>query len=253
MCLILFAYKYHPDYPLVIAANRDEYFQRPTAAVHWWDTHPGLLAGRDLQGNGTWMGITRSGHLAAVTNIRHGKPEVGNHLSRGILPLDFLTNTPPVADFQHRLTDTSSLYRGYNLLFGSIGNLRHYSNDRQTLTEIEPGIHGLSNADLNTPWPKVARGKKLLEQALSKDQPQVEELIQLLEDKHPASDSELPDTGVGIELERLLSPICITGERYGTRSSTLILVDRKSNVTLYEQERAPRRSPLKSFRFKIES
>lgn len=251
MCLILFAYKSHPDYPLVVAANRDEYYQRPTRAAHWWPEAPHLLAGQDLEGGGTWMGITRSGRFAAVTNVREGLPAPGEYRSRGILPLDFLNHQGDDSSFSTMARASNDSYRGYNLLFGSVEQLFYYTNRREDVSALTPGIYGLSNAALDDPWPKVNLGKDRLKQALSGKHLDPARLLAVLADESIAADSELPQTGVSLELERLLSATLIRGENYGTRSSSVLMIDKEGQVTLLEKDRAPNGGPVREFQFSI--
>ncbi len=253
MCLILFAYNVHPEYPLILAANRDEYYQRPTQAFHWWPDAPSMLAGKDLLGGGTWMGITRQGHFAALTNVREGTSGAGEFLSRGLLPLTFLQDIRTHATFHKELQDTGSKYRGYNLLFGTIRHLQYFSNRGAGPIDVAPGVYGLSNARLNTPWPKVVAGKKMLADQLNRTELSVENIFRILASTKIAADQRLPDTGISIELERQLSAICITGENYGTRSSTVLLVNRRYEATVYEKERAPLRGSLQEHSFRIDS
>lgn len=251
MCLILFAYKSHPEYPLIIAANRDEYYHRPTQNVHWWPDFPDLLAGKDLHSGGTWMGISRQGRFAAVTNIREGGPSSGDYLSRGQITLKYLTNQITDQEFHQFLYNSRENFRGYNLLFGSMQKLQHFSNRTRTISELKPGIYGLSNAALNSPWPKVEKGKAKLNQLLSAMSVKHEDLFQILADKSIAADKYLPDTGISLERERQLSSICICGADYGTRSSSTLTIDRDNNIILHEKERAPEQGPTRQFSFKI--
>ncbi len=251
MCLILFAYHYHPRYPLIVAANRDEYYRRPTQSCHWWQERSNLLAGKDLMAEGTWMGITRQGRFAAITNVRDTRQRSSPKYSRGKLPLSYLTESIGPQQFYSQLITSATDYQGYNLLFGSADELCYFSNRSAHLSPIEPGLHGLSNASLNTPWPKITTGLAKLQQILTTEEPDVNAIFRLLETRIIANDSELPDTGVGIERERLLAPVFIESADYGTRSSQILLIDKNKNVRLYEKERAPIKGPVKSFNFHI--
>lgn len=251
MCLILFAWKMNPRYPFILAANRDEFLQRPTAASHWWEDKPGLLAGKDLQAGGTWMGITRSGRFSALTNVRDNRQQRESFRSRGELPLSYLGTSLTNADYSAQLQTNEQHYRGYNLLFGSFDQLYFSSNRDAPTRQIEAGVHGLSNATLNSPWPKVTHGKKHLEQLASAELIDPDDLFKLLGNKTIAGDDELPETGVGLELERMLSPICISSPEYGTRTSSVLLLDSDGNISLYEKDRAPKESPIRSFHFSI--
>jgi uncharacterized protein with NRDE domain len=245
MCLILFAYHVHPAYPLILLANRDEYYLRPSQPAHWWQQHPELLAGRDLRSGGTWLGVNRRGEFAAITNVREGPPGEGSFRSRGLLPLSYLTRQESSTAFSQTLVTSPHHYRGYNLLYGSLKQLCYFSNRQGNPTELKPGIYGLSNALLETPWPKLLRGKELLALQLARPEPVIDDLFRILADEKVASDDQLPQTGISIDLERRLSAICIRGKDYGTRSSTIVTISCKGRLTLHEQERAPQRGPTR--------
>jgi len=235
MCLIVFALESHPKYRLVLAANRDEYFARPTLPAGYWPDHPVTLAGRDLQFGGTWLGVTTTGRLAVITNYRDPKWQVPNPLSRGMLVAEYLTGELPPANFLQYLKNSGHRYDGFNLLFGDLSGLRYYSNRSETENVVSPGIHGLSNHLLDTPWPKVTSAKEKLASLLRKDTEEPEEYFTLLTDKTPYPDDTLPDTGVGIKRERLLSSIFVTGNTYGTRFSTLLFIDRENRLRFIER------------------
>jgi uncharacterized protein with NRDE domain len=235
MCLILFAWKMHEDIPLILMANRDEFYERPTAPAAFWDDAPELLAGRDLREGGTWLGITRQGRLAALTNYRDPAALKTKARSRGKLVSDYLQGRLTPKAYLHRLEPDAARYNGFSLLIGDPRDLYYYSN-RGKQTYLEPGIHGISNHLLNTPWPKVERGKQALEELLRKNQdPSPEALLTLLADRLRPPDEKLPATGVGLEWERLLSPLFIESGSYGTRSSTVLMIDRKEGVTFVER------------------
>jgi uncharacterized protein with NRDE domain len=228
MCLILFAYKVHPQYPLIVAANRDEFYRRPTASIHYWEDNPSILAGRDLEKMGTWMGVTTAGRFAALTNYRNPKEVTIGKQSRGELVADALIYDGDLKEYMQGLACRNQQYPGYNLLAGDASELYYYSNIGQELQKLEPGVYGVSNHLLNTEWPKVKRGKEGLSQIITGD-PEilVEELMVLLQHADPAPDEVLPKTGVSLEWERLLSPLFIQSEHYGTRSSTVLLLSEK--------------------------
>lgn len=234
MCLILFAWKAHPDYTLVVAANRDEFHNRPTEPAHIWpDIQPTLIAGRDLQAGGTWMGITDNGRFAAVTNYRE-VPSADSELSRGELVTDYLNGDQSAQDYAQLLHSKGQRYAGFNLLIGDDSQLLHISNRSQSITDIKPGIHGLSNATLNTPWPKVQIGKSRLQQLLLSP-PNHADLQALLSNQQTAADNELPSTGINLEMERMLSASKIISPSYGTRSSTSLLLGNNRHIDFYEQ------------------
>lgn len=255
MCLILLAYRVHPRYPLILAANRDEFYQRPTVPAAFWESEPHLLAGRDLKSGGTWLGISRTGRIAALTNFRDPRNVRDNAPSRGGLVSDFLRGNMPSAEYLQILRQRSQDYNGFNLLFGDQENLFVYSNRGEVPPLLPPGIHGLSNHLLDTPWPKVTRGKKALAEILAHGkQPVVEEIFTLLADQSLPDDSLLPDTGVGLETERLLAPLFISGPTYGTRSSTLIMIDENALVTFSERtyQRKSGQNTTATYHFTIE-
>lgn len=236
MCLILFALDSHPDYRLVLAANRDEFFRRPTAPAAFWDDAPQLLAGRDLQSGGTWLGITTDGRFAAITNYRDPASYRREAPSRGRLVSDFLRGAMAPSVYLAQLHEEGSGYNGFNLIFGDSARLCCFSNRASLPPAIPPGIHGLSNHLLDTPWPKVSSGREALQRVLNALPPlDPKALFALLADRNIPSDRLLPDTGVGIERERLLAPLFIDTPDYGTRSSTLLLIDRENRVTFLER------------------
>jgi uncharacterized protein with NRDE domain len=234
MCLILLAWQAHPRYPLVVAANRDEFFARPTAAATFWPESPRLLAGRDLQDGGTWLGITRQGRFAALTNFRDPGAQRKAVASRGLLTRDFLVGEASPSTYVDTVALTAAGYNGFNLLIGDMGELVWFSNvsgERRTLT---PGIYGISNHLLDTPWPKVTAAKSSLAQALVA-LPDDGEIFRLLRDDSIHPDDALPRTGVSLDWERLLSAAFVTGPGYGTRCSTLILVGADGWASFQEQ------------------
>jgi len=238
MCLILLAIDRHPDLKLVVAANRDEFFARPTRPAGFWPEAPRLLAGRDLKGGGTWFGITRDGRIALVTNVRNPADHAGT-ASRGALVRDLLLDREhgPDQALQSRLA-TLAHYPGFNLIAGTVDRLCYLSNRGAEQTEpLAAGVHGLSNARLDTPWPKVRQGKQALAEALRHPAGEQLEaaLFAVLADDRQAPDTELPATGVSLEWERLLSARFIRGDGYGTRCSTLLTVARDGQARFVER------------------
>ena len=236
MCLILIAYKHHPLYPLIIAANRDEFYDRPTAPLHFWSEHPGILAGRDLKYGGTWMGITRSGRFAAVTNHRY-RGEFREHpLSRGLMVRDYLTAAVSPENYVAKVIARESEYNGFNLLAADGASMVYYSNRSRRLELLEGGIYGLSNRLLNTPWPKLLRSRRSFADLVhSQGEFDPGMFFPLLSDTTRAPDEMLPDTGFGIEWERVLSSPFITSPLYGTRASTVILAAADGEVRVTER------------------
>lgn len=237
MCLILLAHELHPRYRLVLAANRDEFHARPTERARFWPDDPRVLAGRDLLRGGTWMGVTRSGRWAAVTNVREWPPRgTSEGPSRGHLVSDFLTGGAGPEEYARALEARGSEYQGFNLLVGDGAALWYLSNrDPGGARTLPPGLYGVSNHLLDTPWPKVERGKRALASLLEEEPLTAERLLDPLLDRVRAADEELPDTGVGAERERALSAAFIVSPGYGTRASTALLMERAGEVTFVER------------------
>lgn len=225
MCLIVFAWDPGAPRPLVLVANRDEFHDRPTRALHWWDWPQGPLAGRDEQAGGTWLAVRRDGRFAALTNYRDPKAAPGAR-SRGELPLRWLNSASDPRRFGLRIRNQAADYGPFNLLYGNADEVWVVGTHSDAL-QVQPGIHALSNGAFDTPWPKTIRAVRRMAKWLERDDGELDALLDLLDDRSPAEDAELPDTGVGIELERLLSAPFIVSPRYGTRcTSALILGDR---------------------------
>lgn len=234
MCLIAIAWQAHPEYPLVVAANRDEWRDRPATPAHWWADHPRLLAGRDLQAGGTWMGVTRAGRFAAVTNFRDPSERRSTALSRGALVAEFLLGTEGPARYLAGLASRAAQYNGFNLLVSDGNSLAYFGSREGEVREVEPGVHALSNHLLDEPWPKVSKARQAMREAVGDgDEP----LFAMLSDSTPAPDAQLPDTGVGLERERWLSPTLITGETYGTRASTVLRISARDTARFEERTR----------------
>jgi uncharacterized protein with NRDE domain len=252
MCLVLLSWDFHPQYSLILAANRDEFYDRPTAPAAFWEDAPSLLGGRDYQAGGTWLGIDRRGRFAAVTNFRQGQRETEAPRSRGQLVSDFLRGDATAAEHMERVAEEASVYNGFNLLAGDSHGLYYFSNREGVVRRLERGIYGLSNHLLDTPWPKVISAKSAL-QALqgSTDSQLTSGLFALLSDQKRADDHLLPTTGIGREWEQLLSSAFIATKEYGTRSSTVILVDRKGGGIFIERSFGPGGSPAGEARFDL--
>ncbi|SFB21519.1 Uncharacterized conserved protein, contains NRDE domain [Lentibacillus halodurans] len=254
MCLINFHFQDHPNYKLIIAANRDEFYKRPTAPAQFWKDSPDILAGRDLVGMGTWLGITKGGRIAALTNYRDPAQEQHNQKSRGHIVRNFLESGMAAADFFSRLQKEKDLYTGFNVIAGTPEQLFYYNNIQNVISLIHQGTHGLSNKFLNTAWPKVTKGKEKLAEYINQNAIiKTDPLFDIISDVEEAQDAHLPETGVGLDLERKLSPMFIQTPDYGTRSSTVLLVDRNNQVTF--AERTYENATLENenrFTFKIE-
>lgn len=236
MCLIVFAYDCHPAYLLILGANRDEFRDRPTDPARFWSDAPHILAGRDRVAGGTWMGVTTNGMLAAITNYRDPRRHVADPPSRGNLVAGFLRN-PQVTPEEYRgiLNRDGEKYDGFNLLYGSGAELHYFTNRGGSSGPVTPGIHALSNHLLDTRWPKATVVRSRLETIMHQPDVDPEQMFALMSDPAPFADALLPDTGVGPERERLLSPIFIDGDHYGTRSTTVLLIDRTGRVTFIER------------------
>lgn len=250
MCLILLAWKAHPRFPLVVAANRDEFFARPTAAAGFWKESPAVLAGRDLQAGGTWMGYTRDGRFAALTNFRDPAQMRKDAESRGGLVAGFLAGGEFPADYIARIAPGAARYNGFNLLVADRDDLAWYSNVGGERRMLAPGIYGVSNHLLDTPWPKLQAAKSALARALDA-LPEDDALFDLLRDDGIHPDEALPRTGVSLEWERVLSSAFVKAPGYGTRSSTVLLADGNGRVVFDEQTWLPGGAPGGRMRFRF--
>jgi uncharacterized protein with NRDE domain len=226
----------HPDYRLILAANRDEFYNRPAAPLDYWADHPDVLAGRDLKGSGTWLGVTRAGRIAAITNFREPGVRTQGAPSRGILTRNYLTSNSPPQRYLKEISKTGSTYNGFNLIAVDAGGLFYYSNRATPIHKLKPGLYGISNHLLDTSWPKVKKGKMRLQGQLNgKEKIDIEKIFEILSDSSLPPDDELPDTGVGLHWERILSPLFIISPDYGTRSSSVVLIDKSGQVTITER------------------
>lgn len=235
MCLIAFSYKQHPNYQIIFVANRDENYSRPTRAAGFWDENPNILAGKDLKAGGTWMGINKQGAFSAITNYRDPSIEKINPSSRGYLVLDYLKENGNPESYLHQIDQKADQYMGFSLLAGTGEQLGFYSNQQRKVKMLDPGLYGLSNRLLNTPWPKVQRAKSGLHDIIESGNISLYALFDLLTDDREASENELPDTGIPREIEKKVSPIFIKGENYGTRCSTVLLIDKHGAITFAER------------------
>lgn len=236
MCLILLAWQCHPDYPLVVAANRDEFHRRRSTAVDFWPEHPQILAGRDLAAGGTWLGLSRNGRFAALTNFRDPASHRDDAPSRGQLVADFLKGDDDIDAYLDSLQPGD--YNGFNLLLGNGEKMVAFSNTAPERHDLAPGIYGLSNALLDTPWPKVDAGKTALRTALN-CLPGETLLRQLLCNTMTHPDETLPATGVSLAWERLLSAAFICSPDYGTRCSTILKINSDGMASFDEQTWLP--------------
>lgn len=246
MCLIAFAWKAHPLHRLLLVANRDEFHAREATPLAWWTDHhaPDVLAGRDLQEGGAWLGVARSGRLAAVTNVRGPDAALRRPLSRGQLVADFLRGSETATAFAERLEHESQAYGGFNLLIYDGVELRYLTNRPRFLSEdVAPGVHALSNAQLDTPWPKARAAHAAMDRVAARAEPDeaADEaaLLTAMAARAPAPDEALPLTGVSLEMERLLSPAFIQSHAYGTRCTSLVRIGADGHVRFLERRFDP--------------
>ena len=237
MCLIVFAWRLVQGTPLVAIGNRDEFYDRPAEPAGWWKEFPEVFAGRDLRSGGTWLGVTRSGRFATVTNVRNPALLKPKGPTRGALALDFLTGTASARAYVDEIAERAQEYSGFNLLVGDEDELIWYSNaagdDARNGQALQPGFYGLSNGLLDTPWPKVVRTKAQFASLLCQDAPD-EAYFDMLSDTTRASDCRLPKTGVPIEMERMMSAVCIESPNYGTRVSSVVRMRSGATPVLHE-------------------
>jgi uncharacterized protein with NRDE domain len=247
MCVILFATRAHPRFPLILAANRDEAYARPAAPAAFWSDAPHLYAGRDLEQGGTWLGLSVSGKLAAITNYRQGSAGSEAPRSRGELTRDYLESSRDAEAYLGEVSQRYDQYRGFSMILGTLERLYFCSNRAERIEPIAPGVHGLSNRLLDEPWPKVRRGIAAIEGLLGADEATLTRgLFDLLGDRSTAPDHLLPATGIALERERDLSAVFIAGSTYGTRASTVVLVDSQGEVSYIERSFGPGGAPIGS-------
>jgi len=236
MCLLSFAIESHPRYRLILAANRDENYVRPSAPARFWEDEPQILGGRDLEAGGTWLGVTRSGRLAALTNYYGPDEYAADKLSRGRLITDFLCGELSADGYLEHLQQTGEYYNGFGLVFYDKSGFHYFTNRGPSVPGISPGVHGLSNYLLDSHWPKVITVKKGLQAIIEKsDDINPEDLFTLLSNRTRYPDHLLPDTGVGIERERTLSSIFVSRKEFGTRCSTVVLIGHDNSMTFLER------------------
>jgi len=235
MCLLVLAWKHHPRYRLILAGNRDEFHDRPATPLNWWQDDPRILGGRDLKAGGTWLGVARSGRFGVVTNYRDLQAPVENAPSRGQLIPRFLTGATSPKEFLDDLRGAAPRYSGFNLLVGGTRALYYFSNRGPNPRALAPGVYGLSNHLLDTPWPKLARTRERFNALLSQPEVSPEDLFTMLADREQATGPDLPSTGLPEDWERVVSAPFIVNERYGTRCSSVLLVERTGRTILQER------------------
>lgn len=228
------AYKVHPKYPLVVLANRDEYYARPTQNAHWWDSEPNLLAGKDLKAGGTWLGVNELGKFCALTNYREPSTFNPTAASRGKIVSNYLQENNSIDTYYQEQLQDVNIYNDFNLVCFENESLYYYGSKSKEFKQLEAGVYGLSNALLDSEWPKVNRGKEDLKALMEKDTISSDDGFKILSNPTIASDSELPNTGISLEFERMLSAMHIKVEGYGTRSSNVILYQ-NDKISFYEK------------------
>ncbi|CZR07010.1 NRDE family protein [Trichococcus collinsii] len=240
MCLISIQLSQNASYKLMLVANRDEQYDRPSLPAHFWPDHPDLLAGKDLSARGTWLGITKQGKIAAVTNsYLMTTQESDQKLSRGNLVMDYLTGTTGPEDYLNQVRQQRTDYNGFNLIIGSSDSLHHYNNILDEINVLQIGNHTISNATLDTPWPKVTRTKAAMAELAYSSPLDEEAIFRIMADRTPPPDDHLPDLPLDLPILRAVSANFIQTERYGTRSTSLILIDHSDRVTFVERSYLP--------------
>ena len=252
MCLLALAWRSHPDYSLILAGNRDERHARASAAAGFWSDAPALLAGRDLEAGGTWLGVTTAGRYAVVTNYREGLDPAKAPRSRGALTAEFLKREVTPEQYLHEVQVHAGEYGGFSLVVGDRDSLWYFANrGGGAPAPIAPGVHALSNHLLDTPWPKVQAAKARLKLLLDTDAVTVDALLKMLADRTPAG-TGLPDTGIGAELERRVSAAFVADPVYGTRSSTVLLLHRDGSLRFSERRFDAQATALETRHFQME-
>jgi uncharacterized protein with NRDE domain len=235
MCLIFLSLNQHSKYKLIVVANRDEFYNRQTASASFWENHPEILGGRDLEAGGTWMGVNKRGKISMITNYRDLANINPNAPSRGFLVSDFLLQNNSGEEYLKQVEKKARQYNGFNLIVGDVNSLWYLSNYKDGVNQIADGFHGLSNHLLDTEWPKIKRGSEKLKSILGEATIDPQELFELMYDDIIASDNLLPHTGLPLERERALSSMFIKSPNYGSRCSTVVLMDRDKNVSFTER------------------
>ena len=240
MCVVYLAYKQHKEIPLLILSNRDEFYNRPTEPAHYWSKNSKILGGQDIEAKGTWLACRQDGAWAIITNYRDPNWQVKMPRSRGLLVRDYIESYDKPENFLKYLKKDKYSYLGYNLLFGKLTDIYYYNNKEKESQKLEPALYGLSNHLLDTPWPKVLDGKRELENILKEEKfikggtLDPAPFFSFLQNSELAEDNRLPQTGVSLEWERVLSSRFIRSKEYGTRTSTLIWLDLEQNLNFLE-------------------
>lgn len=239
MCLIFISLDQHPRYKLLVAGNRDEFYDRPTQPAAYWPDFPGILGGRDLEAGGTWLGVTTGGKISMLTNYRDPQNIDPSAPTRGRLVADYLEGSQTAAAYLEAVNASGIRYNGFNLLSGDADELYYYSNYHRFVQKVQPGFYGLSNKFIDTPWPKVVNGKQKIGPAFSRTTIDPEEIFRLLYDDSTAPPDQLPDTGLARDMELALSAMFIKTGNYGSRCSTIVAVDRDDNWSFWERSYHP--------------
>jgi uncharacterized protein with NRDE domain len=250
MCLVVFAWRAHSRYRLILAGNRDESHRRPTRDAHWWPDNESILAGRDLQAGGTWLAISKSGRFATVTNFREGPHSTTGFESRGTLVTDFAAGRQTLTEFEASLANDR--YAGFSLLASDGDSMIYLSNRDELEANLEPGLYGLSNASLNTPWSKVLRAKAGLESLIDRDSVNETELLRLLSDRQPAPVDQIDTDELPFDLARAISAPFIVAPEYGTRSTTTVLWGMDDTIEFCERRFDPAGNPTGDSRFRFD-
>jgi uncharacterized protein with NRDE domain len=254
MCLLVIAWKNHPRYRLILAGNRDEFHDRPATPLNWWHDDARILAPRDLKAGGTWLGVARSGRFGVVTNFRDLQAPAENSPSRGALIPRFLTGATSPKEYLDDLRGAAPRYSGFNLLVGGPRALYYFSNRGTPVPQaLKPGVYGIANHLLDTPWPKLVRTRERFNELLKQPEPSIDALFRMLADRTRAVDHELPQTGLPLDWERMVSAPFIVNERYGTRCSTVLLVERTGRTVLHERRFDPEGVQTGVSRFEFKS
>lgn len=252
MCLVVFAWQAHPQYRLILAGNRDEFHRRPTQDAHWWPDNESILAGRDLQAGGTWLAMSKSGRFATVTNFREGQRSAAKFESRGTLVTGFAAGSQSLREFESSISNDD--YAGFSLLVSDGESMFYLSNRDDLQADLDPGIYGLSNASLDTPWSKVVRAKADLESLIDNGAINETELMRLLSDRTPAPVDDVAAEDLPFEIARALTAPFIVAPEYGTRSSTTVLWSNDGVIEFTERRFDPsgRATGDSRFRFQVE-
>lgn len=250
MCILFFAINQHPKYPVIICANRDEFHKRPTKPMHWWPNET-ILAGKDLQAGGTWLGLNNQGRFSALTNFRQPHLIDKNKQSRGDLVLQALAHQDN--EITTQLAKNSHAYNGFNLVFGQLTNLRCFDSVSQKQQVLSTGFHSLCNGALDDIWPKMALGQDKLADAIKDNTLDIEQLFTLMKSDQQAQTEHLPKTGVPLSWEQLLSSIFIVSPEYGTRTTNIITLDNEGIISVYDQSYNEQGECVNQQKFSIEN